>query len=54
MRKRSLFTGVVQGEYLTPTLLAAYINKIERLINNINKMGVHVNGVKNIGDNVCR
>ena len=37
---------VMQGECLSPTLFAAYINKIERLMNNIDEMGVHVNGVK--------
>ena len=38
--------GVMQGECLSPTLFAAYINEIERLMNNIDEMGVHVNGVK--------
>ena len=36
----------MQGECLSPTLFAAYINAIERLINNIDEMGAHVNGVK--------
>ena len=38
--------GVMLGECLSPTLFAAYINEIERLMNNIDEMGVHVNGVK--------
>ena len=38
--------GVMQGECLSPTLFAAYINEIERLMNNNDEMGVHVNGVK--------
>ena len=42
----SVATGVMQEECLSPTLFAAYINEIERLMNNVDEMGVHVNGVK--------
>ena len=35
----------MQSECLSPTLFAAYINEIESLMNNINEMGVHVNGI---------
>ena len=45
--------GVMHGECLSPTLFAAYINEIERLMNNIDEMGVHVDGV-NISDYVYR
>ena len=38
--------GVMQGECLSPTLFAAYINEIERLMNSIEEMGVYINGVK--------
>ena len=38
--------GVMQGECLSPTLFTAYINKIERLMNNVDEMGVYLNGVK--------
>ena len=38
--------GVMQGECLSPTLFAAYINEIERLMNNVDEMGVYLNGVK--------
>ena len=38
--------GVLQGECLSPTLFAAYINEIERLMNSIEEMGVYTNGVK--------
>ena len=37
--------GVMQGECLSPTLFAVYINEIERLMN-IEEMGVRINGVK--------
>ena len=37
--------GVMKGECLSPTLFAAYINEIERLMINIDEIGVHVNGV---------
>ena len=36
----------MQGECLSPMLFAAYVNKIESLMNNIDQMGVHVNDVK--------
>ena len=32
--------GVMQGECLSPTLFAAYINEIERLMNNTEEMSV--------------
>ena len=32
--------GVMQGECLSPTLFTAYINEIERLMNDIDEMGV--------------
>ena len=35
--------GVMQGECLSPTLFAVYINEIERLMNNIEEMGVCIN-----------
>ena len=38
--------GVMQGECLSLTLFAAYINEIERLMNNNDEMDVHVNVVK--------
>ena len=38
--------GVMQGECLSPTLFTAYINEIERLMNDIYEMGVYLNGVK--------
>ena len=38
--------GVMQGECLSPTLFVAYINELERLMNNIEEMGVYVNNVK--------
>ena len=38
--------GVMQGECLSPTLFTAYINEIERLMNDIDEMGVYLNGVK--------
>ena len=38
--------GVMQGECLSPTLFTAYINKIERLMNDVDEMGVYRNGVK--------
>ena len=37
--------GVIEGECLSPTLFAAYIHEIERLMNNIDEIGVHVNSV---------
>ena len=37
---------VMQGECLSPTLFAAYINEIERLMNDVDEMGVYLNGVK--------
>ena len=37
---------VMQGECLSPTLSAAYINEIERLMNSIEEVGVYINGVK--------
>ena len=40
------FNGVMQGECLSPTLFTAYINKIEQLMNDIDEMGVYLNGVK--------
>ena len=36
----------MQGECLSLTLFAAYINEIERLMNSIEEMGVYTNGVK--------
>ena len=36
---------VLQGESLSPTLFAAYINEIESKINEIEGMGVSINGV---------
>ena len=38
--------GVMQGECLSPTLFTEYINEIERLMNDIDEMGVYLNGVK--------
>ena len=38
--------GVMQGECLSPTLFTAYINEIERLMNDVDEMGVYLNGVK--------
>ena len=43
--------GVMQGECLSPTLFTAYINEIERLMNDINEMGVYL---KSISQNACR
>ena len=36
----------MQGECLSPTLFTAYINEIERLMNDVDEMGVYLNGVK--------
>ena len=38
--------GVLQGESLSPTLFAAYINELESMMNAIEDMGVNINGVK--------
>ena len=38
--------GVMQGECLSSTLFTAYINEIERLMNDVDEMGVYLNGVK--------
>ena len=38
--------GVKQGECLSPTLFTAYTNEIERLMNDVDEMGVYLNGVK--------
>ena len=38
-------SGVMQGVCLSLTLFTAYINEIERLMNNIDEMGVYLNGV---------
>ena len=39
--------GVMQGECLSHTLFTAYINEIERLMNDVDVMGVYLlNGVK--------
>ena len=38
--------GLMQGECLSPTLFASYINKLEDHINEINEMGVTMNGKK--------
>ena len=38
--------GVLQGESLSPTLFAAYINELESRMNSIEGMGVNINGVK--------
>ena len=34
-----------EGECLSHTLFTAYINEIERLMNDIDEMGVYLNGV---------
>ena len=38
--------GVLQGESLSSTLFAAYINELESMMNAIEGMGVNINGVK--------
>ena len=38
--------GLMQGECLSPTLFASYINKLEDHINEINEMGATMNGKK--------
>ena len=38
--------GVMQGECLSHTLFTAYINEIEWLMNDVDEMGVYLNGVK--------
>ena len=38
--------GVMQGECLSPTLCTAYINEIERLMNDVDEMDVYLNEVK--------
>ena len=38
--------GVLQGESLSPTLFAAYINELESIMNVTEGMGVNINGVK--------
>ena len=36
----------MQGECLSPTLFTAYVNEIERLLNNVDEMGVYLNREK--------
>ena len=38
--------GVMQEECHSPTLFTAYINEIERRVNDVDEMGVYLNGVK--------
>ena len=38
--------GVLQGESLSPTLFAAYINELESRMNAVEGMCVNINGVK--------
>ena len=38
--------GVFQGESLSPMLFIAYINELESRMNEIEGMGVNINGVK--------
>ena len=38
--------GVMQGKCFSPTLFTTYINDIERLMNDIDELGVYLNGVE--------